>query len=82
MNKTELEIFAEYTIKNGGKWFLLEDGTNAKLYKSQMWHLVGNNYVGDAPVYQVFDSNGKRIYSTTNLSLAYSFYENNCDYGE
>lgn len=76
MNKTELEMFAEYTINNGGKWWILEEHEKANLYKSQMFKLVGNNYFGDPPVFQVFNDKGKRIFANTGLSLAYSFWEN------
>ena len=65
---TDLEIFARHTIEQGGKWYELEPG----LYKSQNWHEVKNSYYGDTPVYQVFDSSGKRLFATTNYQAALS----------
>lgn len=70
--KTELELFAEQTIKQGGEWHKLEDG----LYKCFGKHMVGNNYVNDTPVYQVFNSEGKRVFASVSYTLAYSYYQN------
>lgn len=70
--KSELELFAEQTLNQGGEWYKLEDG----LYKCFGKHLVGNNYVNDTPVYQVFNSEGKRVFASVSYTLAYSYYQN------
>ncbi len=67
---TELELFAQQTILQGGIWYELEPG----LYKSQSWHEVRNNFFGDTPVYQVFDSSGKRLFASTNYISAFKFW--------
>ena len=68
---TDLELFAQQTISQGGIWYELERG----LYKSQSWYEVRNNYFGDAPVYQVFDRSGKRIFASTNYMSAVEFWK-------
>ena len=67
---TDLELFAQQTILQGGIWYELEPG----LYKSQSWHEVRNNCVGDTPVYQVFDRSGKRLFASTNYISAFKFW--------
>lgn len=70
--KTELELFAEQTLDQGGEWYKLEDG----LYESKSKHLVDNNYIYDTPVYHIFNSEGKRMFSTVSYTLAYNFWRN------
>ena len=67
---TDLEIFAQQTLSQGGIWYELEPG----LYKSQSLHEVNHNFYGDIPVYQVFDSSGKRLFASTNYINAVKFW--------
>jgi len=68
----DLELFAKRTIEQGGEWWRLEDG----LFVSKSKHLVNNNYFYDTLVYQVFNSDGKRLMASTSYFLAYEFWVN------
>lgn len=70
--KSELELFAKQTLEQGGEWYELEDG----LYESKSKHLVNRNYIYGTPVYQVFNSEGKRVYASISYTLAYNFWRN------
>jgi hypothetical protein len=70
--KSELELFAKQTLDQGGEWYKLEEG----LYESKSKHLIDNSYIYDTPVYQVFNSEGKRVFSTVSYTLAYNFWRN------
>ena len=72
--KTELELFAERTLIQGGKWWHIAESRDFVVYKSQSIHMVRGRKFGDTPVYQVFDkATGKRLYATTNMNGALSW---------
>lgn len=76
MNKdmTELSIFAEATINQGGEWWLICEDGNVGLYQSKSKYMLGgqcNHYLN--PVYQVF-KNGNRIFASTNYYEALNEY--------
>lgn len=71
-NMTELECFAKQTLEQGGEWWKLEEG----LYVCKTKQLI-NNYFYDTPVYQVFNPEGKRLFTSTSYRLAYIYWENN-----
>lgn len=73
--KTELELFADFTNKNGGEWWPLESNENYSLWLCKMKHMVNNHVYYDQPVYELFDSSQKRILATTSMSTAYSQYK-------
>ena len=71
----ELETYSKITVENGGRFILLDNNNDYGLYKVQTWKLVYNSYFGDTPVYQIYRyDDGKRIYTTISLDLAYKFY--------
>lgn len=67
---TDLELYAKETLNQGGEWWKLEDG----LFVSKTKYLVNNNYFYNIPVYQVFNSEGKRLMTTTSYVVAYRFW--------
>lgn len=69
---TDLELFAKQTLEQGGEWYKLEDG----LYLSKSKYLVNNNYFYNTPVYQVFNTEGKRLFASTSYDAAYRFWVN------
>ena len=73
--KTELELFAKQTLEQGGEWFLLEQSEAGGLYKTQGKWCDGRNYFNTPPVFQVFDSEGKRIFASESYINAYQFYQ-------
>lgn len=68
---TELELFA----RQGGCWYCLENGSRGSLYKTYKQYCDGRNYFNETPVYQVFNSDGKRLFASTNYIEAVRFYE-------
>lgn len=72
---TELELFARQTLEQGGEWFLLEQSEAGSLYKTQGKWCDGRNYFNNPPVFQVFDSEGKRIFASESYISAYQFYQ-------
>ena len=70
IDMTELELFAKQTLEQGGEWYKLEEG----LFLSKTKYLVGNYYFYNDPVYQVFNSEGKRLMVSTSYDAAYSFW--------
>lgn len=67
----ELEIFAEITLKNGGEWWRLEESKECSLYCCKTKYMIKNNFYYNPPVYQIFDSKGKRIFASTDYRTAY-----------
>ena len=67
---SELELFAEQTIKQGGVWFKLEQKGDYKLYETYSKYCDGRNYYNGPVVYQIFDKNGKRIFATQSYQNA------------
>ena len=63
---TELELFAKQTLEQGGEWVLLEQSEAGRLYKTQgKW----------CDVFQVFDSEGKRVFTSESYFNAHQFYQ-------
>lgn len=73
---SELEIFAEMTNNQGGEWSKLEDNENYTLYVSKTKYMSQHNYYYNAPVYQIFNNDGKRLYVSTDYKSAYGKYQN------
>lgn len=66
--KTELEIFAEMTLKCDGVWYRLDEKNDYSVYKTQD-KVLTHNYTGyTSPVYQIFNADGKRIHASTNFT--------------
>ena len=72
---TELEIFSERTLKNGGGWRLLESSPKCSLYKTYDAYESKYNYFRTPPVFQVFDSRGKRLFAGESYYGALTYYE-------
>ena len=68
--KSELEIFAEMTLKRGGVWYRLDEKNGYSVYKTQDKY-TERNYTGyTTPVYQIFTVDGKRIFASTSFTEA------------
>ena len=66
--RTELDIFAEMTLKRGGVWYRLDEKNGFSVYKTQDKY-TERNYTGyTAPVYQIFNANGKRVFASTSFT--------------
>lgn len=78
---TELQIFAEVTLNHGGEWWLLEESESYSLYGCKTKFTVNHQTYYNPPVYQVFNSKGKRIYASTNYREAYNKYISLCNGG-
>lgn len=66
--KSELKIFSEMTIKRGGIWYLLDEKNGYSLYKTQDKY-TERNYTGyTAPVYQIYNADGKRVFASTSFT--------------
>ena len=74
---TELELLAKQTLEQGGEWLLLEQSEVGRLYKTQGKWCDGRNYF-NTPVFQVFDSEGKRVFVSESYINAYQFYQGRC----
>lgn len=72
--KTELELFAEMTTKQGGEWWLLERNEKYSLWLCKMKHMINNYVYYDQPVYEIFDDREKRVLATTSRVKAYNIY--------
>ncbi|MEE3325159.1 MAG: hypothetical protein VZR33_07490 [Methanosphaera sp.] len=72
---TELEMLAKQTLEQGGEWFLLEQSEAGRLYKTQGKWCDGRNYFNTPSVFQVFDSEGKRVFTSESYINAYQFYQ-------
>ena len=71
---SELELFAKQTLEQGGEWFALEKSEAGGLYKAHGKWCDGRNYFNTPPVFQVFDSEGKRKFASESYTLAYQYY--------
>ena len=58
---TELEMFAKSIIEDGNQWWELEKSDKGGLYMSKKVYSDGRNDYYGTPMYQVFNSEGKRI---------------------
>ena len=67
----ELEAFAN----EGCLWYRLESCKAGYLYKTQKEFWIGNSRSYTNPVYQVFNKDGKRVYSSMSAYNAYRYYE-------
>ena len=72
---TELEMLAKFTVENKGKWMLLEEQGDCKLFESTKPFEFNHYYYNTTPIYQIFIK-GKRVLATTNYSEAYQCYLN------
>ena len=72
---TELEMLAKQTLEQGGEWFLLEQSETGRLYKTQEKWYDSRNRFNTLPVFQVFDSEGKRVFTSESYINAYQFYQ-------
>lgn len=66
--RSELDIYAEMTLKRGGVWYRLDEKNGFSVYKTQDKY-TERNYTGyTAPVYQIFNADGKRVFASTNFT--------------
>lgn len=66
--RSELEIFAEMTLKRGGVWYRLDEKSGYSVYKTQDKY-TERGYTGyTSPVYQIFNAVGKRVHASTNFT--------------
>ena len=66
--KSELEIFAEMTLKRGGVWYRLDKKNGYSVYKTQDKY-TERNYTGyTTPVYQIYNADGKRVFASTSFT--------------
>ena len=66
--KSELEIFAEMTLKRGGVWYRLDEKNGYSVYKTQDKY-TEHNYTGyTTPVYQIYNTDGERVFASTNFT--------------
>ena len=72
---TELELFANHTLEQGDEWILLEQSEAGRLYMITGEWCNGRNYFNRQPVFQVFDSEGKRVFTSGSYINAYQFYQ-------
>lgn len=63
--KSELDIYAEMSLKRGEFWHRLDKKNGYSLYSS--------GYT--TPVYRIFDVDGKRVYTSTNYDDAMIKFE-------
>lgn len=66
--RSELDIFAEMTLKRGGVWYRLDEKNGYSVYKTQDKY-TEHNYTGyTTPVYQIYNTDGKRVFASTNFT--------------
>ena len=75
---TELEIFAEITLKHGGEWWRLEKSKMYSLYMCKTRYEVNGRIFYNPPVYQIFAYNGRRVFASTDRKAAYGKFESLC----
>lgn len=68
---TDLEFFADITLKHGGEWWKIEESEDYSLYCSKTKYMIKHNYYYNPTLYQIFDSKGKRVFASTNYRMAY-----------
>ena len=74
--RTDLSIFAEMTLSQGGHWYTLCESENYTLCSSKSVYWDGNHKFFGNPVYQIFEnSTGARIYTSTNYTNALYKYD-------
>ena len=72
---TELELLSKQTLEQGDEWFLLEQSEAGRLYMVTGEWCNGRNYFNRPPVFQVFDSEDKRVFVSESYINAYQFYQ-------
>lgn len=66
--RSELDIYAEITLKRGGVWYRLDEKNGYSVYKTQDKY-TERNYTGyTAPVYQIYNTDGERAFASTNFT--------------
>ena len=66
--RSELDIYAEMTLKRGGVWYRLDEKNGYSVYKTQDKY-TERNYTGyTAPVYQIYNTDGERAFASTNFT--------------
>ena len=73
---TDLELFARAAIEKGDEWHTLETCSRGKLFKCIHKYEYAHNYYNDV-IYQVFNSEGKRVFSNVSYLAAYNYYLHN-----
>lgn len=66
--RSELDIFAEMTLKRGGVWYKLCEKYGLAIYKAQDKYTEYNYTWYTTPVYQIFTADGKRIFASTSFT--------------
>jgi hypothetical protein len=72
---TDLETFADITFKQGGEWWKIEENEKYSLYLCKMKHMIEKYVYYDQPIYELFDSSGKRVFATADRIIAYQEYK-------
>ena len=75
---TELEIFSEITLKHGGEWWKLEESKNYSLHLCKTKYMVKGHTYYNPPVFEIYNSKGKRMYASTDRKMAYAVYTTLC----
>lgn len=66
--RSELDIYAEMTLKRGGVWYRLDEKNGYSVYKTQDKY-TERNYTGyTTPVYQIFNAYGERVFASTSFT--------------
>ena len=71
---TVFECWVKGCELNDTKLWCLEGKGDTALYKTQKWHELNHNYLGDTPVFHVW-INGKCEASVTDYQAAYELYQ-------
>jgi len=66
--RSELDIYAEMTLKRGGVWYRLDEKNGFSVYKTQDKYIERNCTGYTAPVYQIFNADGKRVFASTSFT--------------
>ena len=74
---TELDLISKSWQEMGTEVYPLEKTDKGTLFKTTSGRFVGTNKIYDPPVYQIFDSGGKRILAITNYRSAHQYFMNN-----
>lgn len=76
---TDLQMFAEITLKNGGEWWLLEESENYSLYSCKTKYTANFHVYYNPPTYQVFNKAGKRVFTSSDYMPAFKKYKRLCE---
>lgn len=75
---TDLERFAKFTLEQNDEWYTIEKNNYGALAMCKHKYMPKGqyNYFYNSPMYEVFNSKGKRICVSTNYIEAYNIFKN------